>query len=428
MRNIEKIIILILIGLIGIFTITEIITNKNEEGLQNEIAIDNKNENQIEANLYAAEIPSLTIKDEENLEEQEVEDEGFELQGEIAYEGGKSQNWNLNAIGEPKLTYISQIDSRWKNHSYTVTGSKNQTIGTSGCGVATAAMIIDSIVGNVSVTELADIFVKYGYRSPNNGTYWSANRAIADEFNIEYQETSNFSVMLEKLKNNNYIIASVGNGLFTTGGHYIMIYGMDGNNLKIYDPYLYAGKFDTSTRRGKAYVNGNSVFCSVDNFKNYANYKRFFCYKHNVNNTDKNNSTEESFASESYTRYVKVKSRLNIRSGEGTQNKIVGKLNNGVKVTVYETKDNWSRIGENKWVSSDYLTEKIENVSRNTVGQYKRLKARAYLYSRSNLTGKKYTYLAKTQVKILKNISKNVDYVYVVKTGRYAYISVNAYK
>lgn len=426
MRNIDKIIILILIGLIGIFTITKI--NKNEECLQNEIAIDSKNENQIEANLYAAEIPSLTVKDEENLEEQEVEDEGFELQGEIAYEGGKSQNWNLNAIGEPKLTYISQIDSRWKNHPYTVTGSKNQTIGTSGCGVATAAMIIDSIVGNVSVTELADIFVKYGYRSPNNGTYWSANRAIADEFNIEYQETSNFSVMLEKLKNNNYIIASVGNGLFTTGGHYIMIYGMGGNNLKIYDPYLYSGKFDTSTRRGKAYVNGNTVFCSVDNFKNYANYKRFFCYKHNVNNTDKNNSTEENFVAESYTRYVKVKSRLNIRSGAGTQNKIVGKLNNGVKVTVYETKDNWSRIGENKWVSSDYLTEKRETVSRNTVGQYKRLKGRTYLYSRSNLTGKKYTYLAKTQVKILKNISKNVDYVYVVKTGRYAYISLNAYK
>lgn len=428
MKNIEKIIILILIGLIGIFTITEIITNKNEEELQNEIAIGNKNENQIEANSYAAEIPSLTVKDEENLEEQEVEDEGFELQGEIAYEGGKSQNWNLNAIGEPRLTYISQIDNRWKNHPYTVTGNKNQTIGTSGCGVATAAMVIDSIVGNVSVTELADTFVKYGYRSPNNGTYWSANRAIADEFNIEYQETSNFSVMLEKLKNNNYIIVSVGNGLFTTGGHYIMIYGIDGNNLKIYDPYLYAGKFDTSTRRGKAYVNGNTVFCSVDNFKNYANYKRFFCYKYNASNTDKSNSTEENFAAESYTRYVKVKSRLNVRNGAGTQNKIVGKLNNGVKVTVYETKGNWSRIGENKWVSSDYLTEKSVSVNRNTVGQYKRLKSRTYLYSKSNLTGKKYTYLAKTQVKILKNISKNVDYVYVVKTGRYAYISVNAYK
>ena len=422
MKNIERIIILILIGIIGIFTITTITPNKKETNSQNDTAIETKKENQIETDLSTTEIPILTVKDEENLEEQEVEDEGFELQGEIAYEGGKAQSWNLNATGTPRLTYISQIDNRWRKYPYTVTNNKNQTIGTSGCGVATAAMIIDSIVGNVSVTELADAFVKYGYRSPNNGTYWSANRAIADEFDIEYKETSNLGVMLEMLKNNNYIIASVGNGLFTTGGHYIMIYGIDGDNLKIYDPYLYVGKFDTSTRRGKAYVDGNTVICSTTNFKNYANYKRFFCYKYNKNNSN-NNVTMPS-----YTRYVKVSSRLNIRNGAGIGNKIVGKLSNNEMVTVYETNGNWSRIGESKWVSSDYLAEKSTNVNRNTVGQYKRLKSRTYLYSKSNLTGKKYKYLAKTQVRIIRNVSNNIDYVYVVKTGRYAYIKTNAYK
>ena len=408
MKNMEKIMILILIGFVTIITL-----NKREDY----IPIENKTENKIEAQ-------DITIKDEESLEEQEVEDEGFELQGEIAYEGGKAQSWNLQTTGEPKLTYVSQIDNRWKNYPYTVTNNKSQTIVKSGCGIATAAMVIDSIVGNVSVTELADVFVKYGYRSPNNGTYWSANRAIADEFNIEYQETSNFSVMLEKLKNNNYIIASVGNGLFTTGGHYIMIYGIDGNNLKIYDPYLYSGKFETSTRRGKASVSGDTVYCSIDNFKNYANYKRFFFYKYDLKlsaNQTNNNLT-------SYTRYVKVSSRLNIRNGASTKNKIVGKLNNGEEVTIYETKGNWSRIGDNKWVSSDYLVERRVSTNKGTVGQYKRLKSKTYLYSKSNLSGKKYTYLAKTQVKIIKNISRNVDYVYVVKTGRYAYIRTSAYK
>ena len=410
MKNMVKIMILILIGFV---TITIITLNKREDN----IPIENKTENKIEAQ-------NITIKDEENLEEQEVEDEGFELQGEIAYEGGKAQSWNLQTTGEPKLKYVSQIDNRWKNYPYTVTNNKSQTIGKSGCGVATAAMVIDSIVGNVSVTELADVFVKHGYRSPNNGTYWSANRAIADEFNIKYQETSNFSVMLEKLKNNNYIIASVGNGLFTTGGHYIMIYGIDGNNLKIYDPYLYSGKFETSTRKGKASVSGDTVYCSIDNFKNYANYKRFFCYKYDF----KSNENQTNNNVTNYTRYVKVSSRLNIRNGASTKNKIVGKLNNGEKVTVYETKGNWSRIGDNKWVSSDYLVDGKVSTNKGTVGQYKRLKSKTYLYSKSNLSGKKYTYLAKTQVKIIKNISSNVDYVYVVKTGRYAYIRTNAYK
>lgn len=170
-----------------------------------------------EINQSSTEIPQMTETDEQNLELQEVEDESFELQGEIAYEGGKSETWNLEAKGQPQLTYISQIDSRWRYYPYTSTNNKSQTIGSSGCGVASATMIIDSIVGNVSVTDVADTFVKYGYRSPNNGTYWSAYRAIADEFNIEYQETSNFDTMLNKLRNNNYVICSVGNGLFTSG-------------------------------------------------------------------------------------------------------------------------------------------------------------------------------------------------------------------
>lgn len=170
-----------------------------------------------EINQSSTEIPQMAESDEQNLELQEVEDESFELQGEIAYEGGKAESWGLEAKGQPQLTYISQIDSRWRYYPYTSTGNASQTIGSSGCGVASATMIIDSIVGNVSVTDVADTFVKYGYRSANNGTYWSAYRAIADEFNIEYQETSNFETMLNKLKNNNYVICSVGTGLFTSG-------------------------------------------------------------------------------------------------------------------------------------------------------------------------------------------------------------------
>ncbi len=104
----------------------------------------------------------------------------------------------------------------------------------------------------------------------------------------------------------------------------------------------------------------------------------------------------------------------------------MGKLNNGTKVTVYETRGNWSRIGNNRWVASNYLTEK-NVVSKNLNSQYKRLKYKTYLYSKSNLTGIKYTYLAKTKIKIIKHISNNVDYVYVVKTGRYAYIRRSAY-
>ena len=291
-------------------------------------------------------------------------------------------------------------------------------------------------------------------------------------------------------------------------GHYIVIYAVDNDILKIYDPYLYSGKFETSTRRGKVEVRGNTVYCSIDNFKQYANYKQFFCYKYDINNVDTNNSTDNEVRTEAYTRYVKVSSRLNVRDGASTSNKIVGTLQNGEMVTVYETKSNWSRIGENRWVYSDYLsttayisqtvqkvnctgqTKKIKactlysnlNLSgkrytykanttvtilsninsyidkvkvnatgriayintnnyinssnttsnstkvKSTIGQYKRLKYKTILYSKSNLTGSKHNYLANTQVKIIKNVNSNVDYVYIVKTKKYLYVRNNVYK
>lgn len=233
-----------------------------------------------------------TFEDEQKLETEEVENleiEGFELENEeaISYDGDKAKSWNVELGDYQGLTYFSQIDSRWKNILYTSTGNKTQTIGSSGCGSTCASMVVSSIKGTITPDVMSEIFVKNGYRSANNGTYWSAYRAVADEFNIGYTETSDIQKALELLRNNNYVIVSCGNGLFTTGGHYIVLVGIEGNTLKIYDPYLYNGKFETSTRRGKVEVSGNTIYCSVDNFKSYANYKGFFCYQNVEHNESK---------------------------------------------------------------------------------------------------------------------------------------------
>lgn len=125
--------------------------------------------------------------------------------------------------------------------------------------------------------------------------------------------------------------------------------------------------------------------------------------------------------------YVKVNSSLNVRSGAGTNYSIVGSLKNGDKVTVYETRGIWSRIGTNRWVSSSYLVSSPSTI-KNTVGQYRILKQNCHLYSKPNLTGTEYTYLKDTKVRILKNISSTVDFIKVVKTGREAYINNKYFK
>lgn len=325
------------------------------------------------AELPSTEITEQTEEQEKEVSaEQEVEDEGFELQGEIAYEGDRANTWNVELGDYVGLTYYSQIDSRWRNHQYSSVGDSSQTIGTSGCGPTSAAMIVTATRGAITPDEIGDLFVQYGYRSSNNGTYWSAFRAVADEFDIGYQECSSLDTAVSLVRNNNYVIVSCGNGLFTTGGHFIVIVGIEGDTLKIYDPYLYSGKFDTSTRCGKVTVSGNTVYCSIDNFRNYANYKGFFAYQHSGNVQENTGNVTTS----TYTRYVNTNS-LNLNVRNAPNGSVIGSLKKGTQVTVAETNGSWSRITNptNGWVSSSYLSSSYASSnftsSRYTTGSYR---------------------------------------------------------
>ncbi len=380
------------------------------------------------------ELPSTEIKEQteeqENATEQEVEDEGFQLQGDIAYEGDRARSWDIELGDYKGLTYYSQIDNRWSSRMYSSVNDKTQTIGTSGCGPTSASMIVTAIKGAITPDKMSDLFVRYGYRSANNGTYWSAFRAVADEFDIEYKETYNLDTVVNLLRNNHYVVASCGNGLFTNGGHFIVLTGIEGNTISVFDPYLYAGKFNTATRRGKATVNGNTVYVTVDNFRNYANAKGFFCYKH----SGEVQTNTQPVTTSTYTRYVNSKIGLNVRSSPGG-NRITG-LANGTQVTVAETNGEWSRIiGPTQgWVSSNYLVStsisnsQVQNITlaNQNLGTYK-LKRNCYLYSNQNLTGIRYSYLANTVVTVLQNVNSRVDKIKVNKTGRIAYIDKSNY-
>ncbi len=396
-------------------------TKEQIESDDNRITKYNMSEEEIEA-LPTKEMVNQTENDEKQVSaEQEVEDEGFILEGELSYNG--STEYPKVKLGNyVGLTYYSQVDSRWKNKLYTSISDKTQTIGKSGCGPTSAAMIVTATKGTITPDEMASLFVKYGYRSANNGTYWSAFRWIADVFDIGYSETYDFNTAVKLLRDNHYVVASVGNGLFSSGGHFIVIVGIDGNTLEIYDPYLYSTKFSTSTRRGKVTVKDFSVYCSVNNFKKYANFKGFFVY-----DSGKTNSVNKKEETQKYTMYVKTSTGvgLNVRKGPSTSFSKISTLIENSKVTVYETKGNWSRIGDNKWVCSDYLSKtkaKSSSKKSSTVGQTRTLKKYTILYSKSNLTGTKYYYLPKTKVKILENVSSSVDKIKVNLTGRVAYV------
>lgn len=366
-KNIVLIIISILIGILGGLGFYNVNKDKTEDEIINSAVNEIKNsiitydmtEEDVKE-LPSTEIQVQTQEEEEKVsEEQTVEDEAFEEQGEIAY-NGTNEYPNVTLGNYQGLTYYSQIDNRWRYNMYSSVNNKSQTIGTSGCGPTCASMVVTAIKGTITPPEMCDLFVKYGYRSANNGTYWSAFRFVADTFNIGYQETTDIQKAIQLLENQNYVVTSCGNGLFTTGGHFILLTKVENGMIEVYDPYLYAGKFDTATRRGKAIVEGNKVYVSIDNFKRYANYKGFFAYQYN-GTVEENKQTVNTQA---YTRYVNAKIGLNIRNN--VNGSIIGSYKYGTAVLVYETRDGWSRVGTNRWVSSNYLTSYMPS-TQNTV-------------------------------------------------------------
>ena len=377
-KNITLIIISILVGLLGGFGFYNVNKDKSTQEVIdsaiNEVKdyIDNKS---------TTEIPNLTETDEQTLEVQETESEGFEEQGEIAYNGSEKAP-NVSVGEYAGLTYYSQLDSRWSNKMYSSVGNTSQTIGSSGCGPTSSAMVVSSIKGNITPDTMASLYTQYGYRSASQGTYWSAFKWTADVFDIGYSECYKLDDAVAKLKDNNYIIASCNQGLFTYGGHFIVLIGVEGDYIKVYDPYLYNGKFDVSSRRGKATVNGNTVYVSIDNFRNYANYQKFFCFKNDRTDVKENTTTPvitdnstSSAQSVNYQVKVTANSGLNIRSGASTSYRRVGGYSKNSIVTILAESNGWGKTNKG-WICLAYTTKvssstTVRKVNSYTTGTYK---------------------------------------------------------
>lgn len=142
------------------------------------------------------------------------------------------------------ISYL-QTDPRWKNEPYYSTGAYN-TIGKSGCGPTCAAMIIAALHNkNVTPVSTCNYAVNHGHRSKNQGTYYSYFVPQFAEFGIACEMLSwvntygkpnheNHAKAIDLLKQGYWLIAVMGPGNWTTGGHFVLVWDADEANNKIY--------------------------------------------------------------------------------------------------------------------------------------------------------------------------------------------------
>ena len=164
------------------------------------------------------------------------------------------------------VSYL-QTDPRWKNKPYRVPG-ENSTIGDSGCGPTAAAMLIETITGKTYTPEDACAWsIAHGYKALRQGTYYAYFTPQFAEFGIDCQmlnwtntygkpDHPNHGKVVEKLKEGYYAIALMNKGLWTSSGHFVVLWWQD-DKIRINDP--------ASTRAAR--VNGD-----IRTFRSQAKY------------------------------------------------------------------------------------------------------------------------------------------------------------
>ncbi len=144
------------------------------------------------------------------------------------------------------VSYL-QTDSKWKNYNYSAKGEK-KTIGSSGCGVTVAAMVITTLKDkNVTPVTTAEWSMAHGYKALNQGTYYTYFVPQFKQYGISCRQLNSSNLYgkssssahteaLNELKNGNWVIACMGKGHWTTAGHFILLYKYENGYVYINDP------------------------------------------------------------------------------------------------------------------------------------------------------------------------------------------------
>ena len=147
----------------------------------------------------------------------------------IAFSGGK--NW----ADDSNFTYYNQ-GAGWSDYRYSAGGSN--TMGASGCGPCSAAMVMASFGKDVTPDDAANWSADHGYHV-SSGTDHEFFTAYGDALNVPCSQMSPSSENIaSSLSQGGLVVLSMAPGDFTSRGHFIVArgYNSETNEVLIADP------------------------------------------------------------------------------------------------------------------------------------------------------------------------------------------------
>ena len=147
----------------------------------------------------------------------------------------------------PRPVSYLQTDSRWRYNDYSTSGEKT-TIGASGCGPTAMAMVLATWADkNVTPATECAWAKANGYKAYKSGTYYGYFTPAGARYGLKVRQLSwtniygNASSKLhaeaeEAIERGDLVIACMGKGNWTSSGHYVLVWEIQGNTIYINDP------------------------------------------------------------------------------------------------------------------------------------------------------------------------------------------------
>jgi len=127
-----------------------------------------------------------------------------------------------------QIIYYNQEDPRWGEKTY----GPVDKIADAGCGPTVLAMAVSSFTENrINPKEMCDWAYVNGYCSVGSGSYHTLIDQGLQHFGIETTVTNSREAVKTALQNGKVVIALMGEGHFTSSGHFILLCELDENNM-----------------------------------------------------------------------------------------------------------------------------------------------------------------------------------------------------
>lgn len=239
------------------------------------------------------------------------------------------------------VSYL-QTDLKWRYKPYAVKG-ESSTIGGSGCGPTAMAMVLATWADPKVTPETECAWaLAHGYKSKGGGTFHSYFAAAAARYGLVSRQLNSASIYGQggsayhdiakaAVDRGDLVIACMGKGLWTSGGHFVLVWNITGNVVCINDP--------ASTRPER--TRGN-----------YAVFKQQVKYYHVIRQPAKTPEKEEDMSE------AEVKKIVNQVIQETIPQIILQVMDHLPKPVVYNTLDevpDWGRKAVERRISNGTL-------------------------------------------------------------------------